>query len=415
MKNNYISKPTILIVAAGQLQVPAIQLAKSKGLYVVSTDRNPKALGFEYADEKVVMDIKDVKGHISLARELKKRTNLIGIFTEGADVEVTVAKAAQAVGLPGISPQAAFNCNNKVAMRKLFKKTGLPGPDFAEVTSIVEAKKEAKRIGFPLVVKAVDNSGSRGVKKIKGLDELPEAFKDAKKASSTNTVLLEECLTGPEQSVDTLVYKGKHYRCNIADRLFGFHPYPIEIGFVVPTKLSEKIQDELYQLIERAAKTVGIDFGAAKADTILTKKGPIILEMTARLSGGYHCQYVSPLAFGTNDIKAAMDIAVGKDLDMSDIRPKWEKHVACLCPFPSPGRITAIEGVEGARKLPGVRHIFFRMGVGDIVQPYHTCVDRVCFVIAEGETRKQAINRVKGAVETIKIKTKKINDSTLED
>lgn len=369
------------------------------------TDRDPGAAGFALADETFVLDTKDVDGHVAIARRLAADGDLAAVFTEGADVEVTVAEAARAGGVPGVDPQAARICNDKAAFRRRCAEAGLPVPRFAEVGDVAAARAALEHVGLPAIVKPLDSSASRGTRKIAHANELADALTDAVRFSSTGTVLVEECLEGPEQSVETIVAGGVHWRCNIVDRPFAFDPYPIEVGHDNPTALPAADQDALYELVEASARAVGIDMGAAKADTIWTARGPVILEMTARLSGGFHCQATSPLAHGTNDIKAAMDLALGLPLDPADVTPTRARHAVCRSLFPPPGVITAIEGVEEALALPGVDDVLVRMGVGEKIPSYRTCVDRPCFVITSGETCAEALAAFAHAEETISIRT----------
>lgn len=399
---------TILIVGAGLLQIPAVEQARARGLRVAMTDRSAHAAAFPLADETYVMDTKDVAGHVELARRLRERGDLAAVFTEGADVEVTVAEAARAAGLPGVDPAAAHICNDKSAFRRRAAEAGLPGPRFAEVRDVDEARAAVERIGGPVIVKPLDSSGSRGTAQVTDLAALPAAVADALHHSSGDVALVEQLLAGPEQSVETLVEGGRQWRCNVVDRPFAFAPYAIEVGHDNPTTLSEAQQDELYDLVDQAARAVGIDVGAAKADTMWTADGPVILEMTARLSGGFHCQYTSPLAHGTNDINAAMALALGEPVDPEDVTPRWHRHAICRSLFPEPGRIVDVHGVERALALPGVEHVLMRMGPGEVIEPYRTCVDRPCFVITCAETRDAALAAMAAAEAEIVIETEAV-------
>ena len=127
-------------------------------------------------------------------------------------------------------------------------------------------------MGLPAIVKPLDSSGSRGTRKLTDEGELADALEDALRFSST--ALVEECLEGPEQSVETIVADGVHWRCNIVDPPFAFDPFPIEVGHDNPTALPAADQDALYDLVEASARAAGIDVGAAKADTMWTARGP---------------------------------------------------------------------------------------------------------------------------------------------
>lgn len=416
--------PTLLLVGAGLLQIPAIDIAHELGLRVVATDRDPHAPAFALVEDAVVLDTKDVPGHVALAGRLAGGDapagcgglaggggpvgggGLAGVYTEGADVEVTVAEAARAVGLPGVDPRAARVCADKAEFRRVCAAAELPCPRFHEVGDLPGARRALRDIGLPAIVKALDNSASRGATKISREDELPAAFAEALRFTAGESVLVEECLRGPEQSVETIVDQhGVQHRCNVVDRPFAFDPFPIELGHDNPSALDARAQERLYELVEATTRAVGIDLGAAKADTIWTERGPVVLEMTARLSGGFHAQYTSPLAHGTNDIKATLDLALGRPLDPADLRPRRCRHAVCRALFPEPGTIVAVDGVEDALALPGVEHVIFRMGVGEEVRPYRNCADRAGFVIACADRQADALAAADGAARRIVIAT----------
>src|SRR5712691_7574001 len=158
----------VLIVGGGLLQLPAVPIAHGMGLAVVMTDRRLDAPAMRLADEPVALDIYDVSGHLRLADDLRRRYRLRGVFAEGADVEVTVAAVAAHTGLPGIPVEAAANTKNKARMRACLDRAGIPNPRWAEVDGATAGLRAAASIGYPLIVKAVDNSASRGATLVHG-------------------------------------------------------------------------------------------------------------------------------------------------------------------------------------------------------------------------------------------------------
>lgn len=393
-------RDAILIVGGGLLQVPAVEIARSLGLAVIVTDRNPDAPAMTIADEAAAIDIYDIPAHRNLVMDLSRRWRLRGVFTEGADVEWTVAEAAAAAGLPGVPPASAKMTKNKVLTRRALDRAGIPNPRWAEVTTLADATKAASDIGFPMVVKAVDNSASRGTTKITAASALPEAFAHAVENSSTGTALLEQCLFGEEQSVEILFDEaGRCHRLNVVDRLFAREgEYAIELGHVNPSGLTSEQQGAVFALAERAAQAVGIRFGAFKADTMWTADGPRILEVTGRLSGGFDCQYTTPLATGRDFIRAAMRLAIGEPLDPADLKPTRQRVAAALAAFPPPGRVTRLDGIDDALRSPGVAHVFLRTAIHDEIRPYHDCAARPAFVIAHGATHEEAVSRARQAI-----------------
>jgi biotin carboxylase len=259
-----------------------------------------------------------------------------------------------------------------------------------------------RNIGFPAIVKAVDNAASRGSMKIEAESELPLALEQAKAASRTGTAIIEQYVFGAEQSVETIVWQGRHYHVGMADRAFGYHPFHIETAHVDPSALAQDVQRRIYEVVDAAADSLGIDFGPAKADMILTPQGPMILEMPARLSGGFHSQYTTPLSTGQDPIRAVMGIAVGRPLDETLLKPKRHRTAICASFFPPQGRIRAITGLEEARAIEGVEQVIVTRGVGDVVTDYIDNGCRFCWVIGVGDDMQQAQAAIEQARATVR-------------
>jgi biotin carboxylase len=146
--------------------------------------------------------------------------------------------------------------------------------------------------------------------------------------------------------------------------------------------------------------------GAAKVDMILTKKGPMIIEMTTRLSGGFDSQYLVPKATGKNILQAAILTSIGKPFPKKLLVDTKHRVGVTGSLWPKPGKIISIKGVDKAKNIPGVEYIFFRSEVGDVVQPYIDSTKRVCFIIATGKDENEARATLKKAISTISIVTK---------
>jgi biotin carboxylase len=392
----------ILIVSAGVMQIPALERAKRLGYYVVATDRNPDAAGFALADERVVLDVKDVEGHVAWARANAQRVNLRGAFA-AADVAVTVAHVAAALGLPGIPVEVAERSNNKALMKQRWLRDGVPTPYSEEVRTLSEAEHALERTGFPAIVKAVDSAASRGTQRIDRKSDLAAAFEAACAVSRTGTAIVEQFVVGREQSVETIVFEGRHHHVSLADRHFGFSPYAIETAHVDPsTTLDATTQAKIRAVVDSAARSLGIDWGPAKADMILSDRGPMILEMPARLSGGFHSQVTTPASTGRDPITAVLKLAMGESLDEGLLASRWEKTSVCAGIFPEPGVIRSIRGLEEARALPGVIELVLTKKVGDRVEPYIDNAKRCCWVIVVGENESDAWSRVEDVKRTLR-------------
>ena len=115
----------LLVLAAGILQVPVIKKAKEMGYCVIAADGDPNAIGLQYADKPVVVNITSEEDVLRVARE--ERIN--GVIHPCSEVSMNVmGRLNEELGLSGISRDAAFRATNKHLMRVAFEKYGAPSP-----------------------------------------------------------------------------------------------------------------------------------------------------------------------------------------------------------------------------------------------------------------------------------------------
>lgn len=384
----------VIIVGGGIFQLPAIREAKKMGYAVLVIDMSPDAPGFAAADHREYISTKDVEGSIACVRSYEREYPFAGVFTAGTDVAYTVASIAAAFGLPGITPDAALYATNKFLMRSRLSEHGVACPRFFQARSVEEACRGARDLGYPLVIKPVDNMGARGVRRIDTEAQLREHFSRSISYSGNYTdaaVIIEEYMDGAEISMDTIVDEnGDVHLLTIADRHIVFPPYFVEIGHSIPSRLPQEKLNEAFLLMQKAVRAIGITRGAAKADIKITSTGAKIGEITARLSGGFHSQCTEGLATGMNSTKAALDLALGKALDKKDITPRFSRVAIERAIIPERGTILSVEGVDKARAHEGIHDVIMTKNVGDSVDPLESNIGKIGHIIAYGKTYAEA-------------------------
>ncbi|MEC9422850.1 MAG: alpha-hydroxy-acid oxidizing protein, partial [Nitrospinota bacterium] len=169
----------------------------------------------------------------------------------------------------------------------------------------------------------------------------------------------------------------------------------------IPSSLPEEKIKEAIAVFKQAIRALGINTGAAKGDIKYTISGSKIVEIAARLSGGWMSAYTYPLSSGVNLYKAAIQIALGQMPD--DLEPKTTLVAAERSLIPAPGKILSIRGVEEARKIKGVREIILMKEAGDWAEEPKSNMGKVGYVITAAKTREEAIRINDLARKTIQI------------
>jgi biotin carboxylase len=403
-------RPCVLFVGGGTETLPGVLLARSMGLAVAVSDGNPRAPCMEAADFALVASTYDPDATVARTRHFHEVVRPInGVLCMAVDVPHTVAAVARGLGLPGISSQAAQLAMDKLAMKECLHKAGIPVPWFAAVESPDDLRATMDARGRDLVIKPVDSRGARGVQRLAAVTDCQAAYEEAKRHSPTGRVMVEEFLSGPQVSTESLIVSGQTVTPGFSDRNYAlldrFAPFIIEDGGDMPSRLSPDIQEEVHKQVGRAAAALGIERGAVKGDIVVCQGKPFVIELAARLSGGYFCSHQIPRATGVDLVGACLRQCLGETVDASELLPRQSRGASQRWLFAKPGVVTAISGVEAARRVPGVFFLEMRVAVGDSVAPVHCHPARLGVVMAEGDTREAAIAATQKAAATIVITT----------
>jgi biotin carboxylase len=307
-------------------------------------------------------------------------------------------------------PEVALRATNKLERIKRLKECGIPCANYAFASDEDQLLKEAKKIGYPLIIKPIDSAGARGVQEVDSEDRLVRSYAEAILFSDTKTVLLEEKLIGPEISTESLVFNNQIYTFAFADRNYLkkdlFYPFFVEDGINYPSSLDENLKNEVYKLVEKTIKALEIDFGAAKGDIIIDRGIPKIIEMAARTSGGWFSAGSIRVATGSNVLKPLLQMSVGLSPDLSEVKPKY--NLGCAQRYIIPvedGVVTEISGLDEAVQSPGVQMSnFFMPKIGSRIKKSTNHSERFGQIICTGSSREEAIKRCEEAILKIKIK-----------
>lgn len=391
----------IMILGASILQLPAIQQAKAMGYRVVAVDMNPEAIGFrEEGIEKEVISTIDIPAVVEAA----KRHNVDGVMTLASDMPMrSVAAVARELGLVGITDETALKATNKAVMRQALKDHNVPIPRFFKVSDREAYDQAVKQFNGSFIVKPADNSGSRGIFKIENLlDEttIAHAYEYSRQFSRNGDVVVEEYMSGPEVSVETLTVNGECHVIQITDKLTTGAPHFVEMGHSQPTKHGEETVRRIKEVAVAANKAIGITNGPSHTEIIITAEGPKIVELGARLGGDCITTHLVPLSTGVNMVSCCIKIALG---EKPDVLPKFCKGSAIRYFQQKAGKITQITGIEDAKNIENIKQVSIVHGVGDTITEIDSSAARMGFVIAQGNNADHAIESCKKALSLISV------------
>lgn len=384
----------IMIIGASILQIPAIEKATEMGLEVIALDMNPDAVGF-----RVPGVIKEVISTIDIDAAVKaaKRHKVDGVMTLATDMPMrTVAAVAKECGLVGVSEDTAIKATDKSIMRETLKAADVPIPKFFKVSNEEEFKVAVENIDGAFMVKPADSSGSRGILKVEDRTDIISAYDYTKRFSHNGIVVVEECMIGPEVSVETLAIDGEINVIQITDKITTGAPHFVEMGHTQPTRLD--CVDKIKNVAIAANKAVGIKNGPSHTEIIVTNDGPKIVEIGARLGGDCITTHLVPLSTGVDMVEACIRIALG---EKPDIDPTLHCGSAIRYFKQHAGVVKCIDGIEEAKKMVGVKQVSIVHGVGENITDITDSGSRMGFVIVQGTDAEDAAKKSESAINSI--------------
>ncbi|GHH89044.1 ATP-grasp domain-containing protein [Streptomyces capitiformicae] len=272
----------------------------------------------------------------------------------------TVARIAGHLGLPGPGPEAVHDACRKDATRRVLADAGVPGPRFALHEEWADLARAAREIGYPLVVKPVDLCAGMYVRRVEDEAELTAAVRaladfplNARGQRRVPAVLLEELLTGPEVSVETVSHAGAVQVVGVTDKSIGGAPAFIETGHMFPAALPAADTEAAEQTALGALKALGLTDGVvAHTEIKLTPSGPRVVEVNPRPAGNRITELVRHVT-GIDLAAAAVEVALGRE---PDLRRRETGLRSAAVGFLIPETSGTLEALDGGQltAAPGV-------------------------------------------------------------
>ncbi|MBR2674889.1 MAG: ATP-grasp domain-containing protein [Mogibacterium sp.] len=393
----------LLILGAGIYQVPLIKAAKQLGIYTIVASIQGNYPGFEIADKVYYENTTDYRKILSIAR----REEVDGIVTAGTDVAViTIGKVCDALGLRGLSFEAAEVATDKLLMKQCYEKHGVRSAKFRRVNFSDENYANIiSDLALPVMFKSVDSSGSRGIVKVRTESEFERARNNVLENTRSDYFIVEECIEGEEFGAQAFVQDGKlEFILPHGDYVFKGDT-GVPVGHFAPYDLDPEIIKDCKEQLIAATRAMQLNNCAINADFILRDGQTYVLEIGGRSGATCLAELVS-IYYGFDYYEKIIRVAIGEKVDFSSCNETDETqsgtpNASMLLMSDKDGVIKSQEDRNAA--TPDLCEVQFDYEVGDPVHAFKVGPHRIGHVITKGKSLDEAVELLHEALDNIHI------------
>lgn len=314
----------ILLLGGSAQQVIAIETAKKLGYYTVLCDYLTDNPGQYHADKFYMVSTTDKEAVLEVAR----KEDVNGVLAYASDPAApTAAYVAEKLGLPGSPYESVEILCNKDKFRAFLKKHGFHTPEAKGYSNVRDALCDLSSGYFkwPVIVKPVDSSGSKGVSRIDLIDEAKVKLEYAMSFSRSRRIIVEEFVEkyGYQIAGDGLSVDGKLVFRYFANDHFNskcvnpFVPISASFPYNMPSWVQDKVHAEIQRLLtELHMKTTTYNF-----DMRIDKEYNVYLMEVAPRDGGNYIPDVIHYATGVNLVECSVKAAMGDPIEIESAKP----------------------------------------------------------------------------------------------
>ena len=367
----------LLILGGFYLACDIVKAAQRLGAYVIVADYNPESPAKDIADRFELISTLDVDALEKFCRQ----EGVDGVTTGFVDILLQPCyDLCQRLGLPCyMTPKMIEVSTNKVAFKEECNRYGVPVPQTylvgGEITDEIYSK-----INYPVFVKPLDSSGSRGAGVCNNREELDARFEEALSYSVSHNAIIEDYITGREFLMDYIAVDGEFRVLSMFDRYMtpdrGSAVNYSNIS-MTPSKAIDKYLAEINDKVIAMYKGLGFTDGVLFMQGYYDGRRITFFEMGCRLGGSYYNHQRACLGHNAIDmvVRFALSGKMTNEIDSIPIDiAKYKGKFALDCDYLLKGSdetIAKIVGLEEIRKMDGIVEIQQFHDVG-----YHYVKDR---------------------------------------
>ena len=372
----------ILLLGGSVQQVVAIETAKRLGYQTVLCDYLPDNPGQYCADTFYLVSTTDKEAVLRVARE----ENVDGVLAYASDPAApTAAYVAEAMGLPTNPYQAVKTLCNKELFRAFLKRNGFNAPRSEGYGDSNLALASLGLFHFPVIVKPVDSSGSKGVTVLRGRENAETAIEMAFAFSRSKRIIVEEFIEKDHPYLiggDIFVIDGKIVLWGLMNCHRDPHVNPlVPVGKSYPLMLKEENIEAVQEALRALVQKLDIRNGAMNVEAVVDSHGKVWLIDVGPRSGGNMIPDLLGMIFHVDVVEMAVKLAMGKAVEVNvhqgascfathnlhsdrdgkfvDVRisAELEKYIIRKCIYKHKGDV--VERFDNAAKVLGIIFMHF--------------------------------------------------------
>lgn len=381
-------KRVLLILPSATYRAPDfLDAAGRLGAEVVVGSEHRQALSESMGDRAITLTLSQPKMAADQIERLAERAPLDAIVAVDDGGVRAAALAGERLGLRGNAPEAVARTRDKAAMRAALAEANVPQPDFR--LTATDAVAAATQLGFPVVIKPLTLSASRGVIRADTPDEARAAAERIRRIVQDDQaeLLIERFVPGDEVAVEALLEGGRLEVLAVFDKpdpLDG--PYFEETIYVTPSRLPPHTIASIERRTAQAATALGLTEGPVHAELRAHDGHVTVLELAARSIGGLCAR---SLRFGLGVSLEEVILRHALELPLDHLRREELASGVMMLPIERAGTLREVRGQDEARAVPGIAGLEISIARGRPVEPLPEGDRYLGFMFAKADTPEE--------------------------
>ena len=385
----------LLIQGAGRGNLGLIKAAIAHNIYTVVTGMGGDYPCTPLADLNCFADISDPEAVLKVAQEQKVDGAIICCSDTGLRA---IGRCNDVMHLTGITEEAAIVSSNKFLMKERLLEHGVRTAVFFKVSTEEDLCQAVNKIGYPVIIKATDLQGSRGIAIVREEGTLLSSYNEVMSLTRQSFCIVEEYLEGKEYGAQSFVFNNEvlfvlphgdeTIMCKTA----------VPIGHYMPYEMDSVLYEDTCKQVKNAIEALGLNNCAVNVDLIEKDGKAYVIELTGRVGANCLPELVSNY-YGLNYYEMILRTALGESpLPVFERRREPCATLARMIRSNQSGIVNSVSFPEFENAEV---HIFVHPG--SEVRAFNNSNDAIGEIIVKGSSLPSCEKIIQKVIQNIKI------------